>query len=67
MTAYADENAVSAYEGSQITTIIVYILMIIRSVIAITVGMFFSRKLGQLLTQPINELKAAALKISENL
>ena len=39
--------------------------MIIISVIAITVGMFFSRKLGQLLTQPINELKAAALKISE--
>ena len=65
VTAYADENAVSAYEGSQITTIIVYILMIISSVIAITVGMFFSRKLGQLLTQPINELKAAALKISE--
>ena len=62
---YADKNAVNAYNTSQTATIIVYILMIIISVIAVAAGMYFARKLGQLLTLPINELKAAALKISE--
>lgn len=62
---YADKNAVSAYNTSQTATIIVYILMIIISAIAVAAGMYFARRLGQLLTLPINELKAAALKISE--
>lgn len=62
---YADSNAVSAYNGSQTTTIVVYVLMIIISVIAILVGLYFVRKLGQLLTLPINQLKKASLQISE--
>ena len=65
VAAYADQNAVSAYRTSQIVTIVVYLLMIVISVIAIVAGVYFARKLGQLLTLPINELKAAAIKISE--
>ncbi len=65
VASYADSNAVSAYSSSQTTTILVYVLMIVVSVIAVVVGFYLSKKLGELLTLPINELKAAAVKISE--
>lgn len=61
----ADSNAKTAYSSSQVTTVVVYVLMIIISAIAIIAGMVLTRKLGELLTLPINELKAAAVKISE--
>lgn len=62
---YADDNAVSAYEGSQVTTIVVYIMMIVISVFAVMVGMYYIRRLGSIFTTPIDELKKIALQISE--
>lgn len=62
---YADSNAVTAYNTSQVATIVVYVLLAAVSVFAIVVAMYFIRKLGQILTQPINELKKASLQISE--
>lgn len=61
----ADTNATNAYKSSQVATVIVYVLMIIISAIAILVATYFTRKLSQLLTLPINELKGAALQISK--
>lgn len=62
---YADQNAKHAYNSSQTVTIVVYVVMILISAIAILVGIYFIRKLGRLLTLPINELKKAALQISK--
>lgn len=65
VASYADQNATKAYSSSQIATIVVYLLMAMISIIAIAVGMYFIRKLGKLFILPINELKKAALQISE--
>ncbi len=61
----ADSNAVSTYKSSQLVTIVVYILMIIIAAISIIASTYFTRKLSRLFTQPIDELKGAALQISK--
>lgn len=60
----SDELATKAHKDSQYTSLFVYILIAVISVLSIALSIFLSRFLSKSLTRPISELEAASKELA---